>query len=257
MNNKVALSIMAHPDDAEFLCTGTFNLLHEREWEIHIATMTPGDLGSVEYNPIEISAIRRKEAKNSAKNIDGTYHCLESRDNFIMYDPPTICKAIKLIRTVKPTLVITHSPSDYMVDHEMTSKITQTACFSAGMVNLPTENVAAFDPIPYLYYADPLEGKDKFGNPIIPTTVIDISTQISKKEEMLCCHKSQRDWLLKHHGIDEYINTMKQFGMERGKLIQKMYAEGFRQHLGHAFPQENLLKIELENYVNEQKQSKY
>ena len=39
-----ALAILAHPDDAEFLCAGTLvRLACERGWSIHIATMTPGD----------------------------------------------------------------------------------------------------------------------------------------------------------------------------------------------------------------------
>jgi len=40
---KVALGIFAHPDDAEFLCTGTLSLLLKAGWSIHIATMAPGD----------------------------------------------------------------------------------------------------------------------------------------------------------------------------------------------------------------------
>jgi N-acetylglucosamine malate deacetylase 1 len=43
--NKTVLCIGAHPDDAEFLCAGTLALLHERGWQIHIATVTPGDCG--------------------------------------------------------------------------------------------------------------------------------------------------------------------------------------------------------------------
>ena len=58
---KVALALNAHPDDAEFMCAGTLALLHEKGWEIHIATMTPGDCGSAEYNREEISRIRRAE----------------------------------------------------------------------------------------------------------------------------------------------------------------------------------------------------
>ena len=53
-NDKIALSIGAHPDDAEFMCAGTLALLHERGWEIHIATMTPGDCGTVQYSREEI-----------------------------------------------------------------------------------------------------------------------------------------------------------------------------------------------------------
>src|SRR5436309_2535741 len=44
--HKVALSFLAHPDDAEILCAGTLMRLREAGWEVHIATATPGDCGS-------------------------------------------------------------------------------------------------------------------------------------------------------------------------------------------------------------------
>jgi hypothetical protein len=65
------------------------------------------------------------------------------------------------------------------------------------------------------------------------------------KEEMLCCHQSQRNWLLKHHGMDNYVISMKKLGEKRGEQIGSRFAEGFRQHLGHAYPQDNILKAEL------------
>jgi N-acetylglucosamine malate deacetylase 1 len=244
-DNKTAFAIVAHPDDVEFMCAGTLALLFEKGWEIHIATMTPGDCGSAELGRAEISSIRRKEAANSAAILSADYVCLECDDVFIFYDRPTLLKVIELIRKVKPGIVFTHSPSDYMVDHETTSKLVQTACFSAGMANIKIPNTNPFDALPYLYYLDPMEGKDKFGDVIQPHFIIDITSVIETKEQMLCCHKSQRDWLFKHHGIDEYIFTMKNFSAKRGKKIKTLYGEGFRQHLGHAFPQENILKNEL------------
>ena len=68
---------------------------------------------------------------------------------------------------------------------------------------------------------------------------------IDTKQKMLSSHKSQRQWLLKHHGVDEYIDSMKRFAKDRGSSIAKEYGEGFRQHLGHAFPNDNILKKEL------------
>jgi hypothetical protein len=49
--------------------------------------------------------------------------------------------------------------------------------------------------------------------------------------------------------MDEYINAMRRFAEERGRDAGTGYAEGFRQHLGHGFPQENILKKILGNVV--------
>jgi LmbE family N-acetylglucosaminyl deacetylase len=249
-SEKVVLSIGAHPDDAEFMCAGTLALLHQRGWQVHIATMAPGDCGTVQYSREEISRIRKGESARAAALLDGKYHCLECGDIFIMYDRPTLLKAIELVRRVRPRIVLTLSPSDYMVDHETASRLAQTACFCCGVVNVEIPGAEPFEPIPYLYYADPVEGKDKLGTEIKPGMYVDISGAIDTKEKMLCCHESQRDWLLKHHGMDEYVNMMKAFGSKRGQEIRCAFAEGFRQHLGHAYPQDNILQKELGNLVH-------
>jgi len=70
---------------------------------------------------------------------------------------------------------------------------------------------------------------------------VDITGEIEVKEKMLAHHASQRNWLLTHHKVDEYILAMKRFAAERGIETGVKYAEGFRQHLGHSFPQDNFL----------------
>lgn len=249
-NKKRALALMAHPDDAEFLCCGTLALLFQRGWEIHLATMTPGDCGSEQLGPDEISAVRRVEAANSAAVLDGAYHCLECRDGLIAYDAETTVRAVGLFRTVRPAVVFAMSPSDYLIDHEVCSAIVRNAAFFAGVPNFKTGDLPPSRPVPHVYYADALEGKDLFGRPVEPTVLVDISTVIETKSEMLRCHASQRDWLLKQHGMDEYIDAMLATGQNRGKTIGVRYAEGFRQHLGHGYPQDNLLAGELGNLVH-------
>ena len=64
--NPRILAIHAHPDDIEFQCAGTLALLAEVGCPITLATMTPGDCGSVERDAEAIAAVRRAEAKASA-----------------------------------------------------------------------------------------------------------------------------------------------------------------------------------------------
>lgn len=249
----VALSICTHPDDTEFLCAGTLALLRQKEWEIHSATLTAGDLGSAEHTREQIARIRPVESARSIALLNGTYHCLHCPDLFIAYDRPTLTKAVELIRKVRPRVVFAPSPRDYMIDHETGSRIVQMAAFAAGLPLLETPGHAPIDYIPHVYYTDAVEGKDIFGDPIEPRVLVDVSGVIEVKQKMLCCHESQRNWLLKHHGIDEYIMTMKQMAADRGKRIGRPYAEGFRQHLGHAYPQDNILKTVLGDLVHERK----
>ncbi|MBS1231321.1 MAG: hypothetical protein H6R35_159, partial [Bacteroidetes bacterium] len=236
------------PDDAEFMCAGTLSLLNRAGWTIHIATITKGDKGTTVFSMEEISSIRKEEASRSAEIIGGYYHCLEFEDVYIFYNRDTINRTTNLIREVHPDIVFTASPNDYMIDHEITSLIVETACFSSGIKNMEI-NAEPFEPIPYLYYCDPMEGKDKFGNLIQPSIYVDIESEIYTKEKMLSCHASQRNWLLKHHKVDEYVLCMKHLAEMRGNEINKVYAEGFRQNLGHSYPSYNLLKEILGDLV--------
>jgi LmbE family N-acetylglucosaminyl deacetylase len=248
--NTTALAILAHPDDAEFLCAGTLvRLREEHGWAIHVATMTPGDCGSAEHGPAEIAAIRRAEGAAGAKAIGATYHCLEERDLRVIYNEPALEKVTRLLNRVRPQVVFTHSPDDYHLDHEQTSKLVRAATFAAPIKNFlhahGAEEFPPLDHIPHVFYCDPLEGKDAFGNAIPPSFRIDITAAIGAKGAMLACHESQRAWLRKHHGVDNLVESMRAWSATQGKSAGVAFAEGFRQHLGHSYPQDNILKTLL------------
>ncbi len=239
----VVLSVLAHPDDAEFLCAGTLiRLAREHGWAAHVATMTPGDCGSAELPPEAISAVRRREGAHAAALIGATYHCLEERDLLIVYGEPALERVTRLLREVRPTVVLTHSPADYMLDHEVTSAVVRAAAFAAPIPNFLAGRLPPpLAHIPHLYYCDPIEGKDALGRDVEPGFCVDVSSVIEDKAAMLARHASQREWLLKHHGMDQYVQAMRDWSAHRGRRIQAAYAEGFRQHLGHSYPQNNLL----------------
>jgi len=239
---RTVLAFLAHPDDAEILCAGTLIRLHDLGWQVHIATATAGDCGSAELPPEEIAEIRRGEAVAAAECIGATYHCLDERDVNVIFDKSANRKAIDLFREVAPTLVFTHPRHDYMLDHEQVHQLARSAAFSYPMPNASTLPLAAGSTIPWLYYCDPIEGDDPYtGEPVQPTTCVDSSAVIGRKTEMLACHASQREWLRSHHGMDEYIESMKRHGAMRGREIGVNYAEAFVQHRGHPFPKSDIL----------------
>jgi LmbE family N-acetylglucosaminyl deacetylase len=239
------LCLHAHPDDIEFLAAGTMAMLAAEGHEIVLATMTAGDCGSDLYPPAEISVIRRQEAAASAARIGANYDCLEFLDLAIFVDDASRRKVTAALRRHRPDIVVTASPVDYHCDHEATSKLVIDACFGCSAPNYDTSAYGsdpALPAIPHLYFLDPTEGLDRDGNPITPQFVVDVSGVISTKEEMLACHESQRAWLRRQHGIDNFIDLGREWCGRRGKLAGFDYGEGFRHYTGHPWPSDPMLE---------------
>ena len=237
-------ALHAHPDDLEILAFGTLLRLKERGCTIELATMTPGDKGSAEHSAQEIAAIRRDEAAAAAEVLGANYTCLEFRDLQLHVDDESRRRVTEAVRRARPDLVLTAPPVDYMTDHEHTSRLVRDACFAASVPNYKTQQWDPAPPterIPHLYYCDPVEGIDWFGQPAPYSVLVDIGEQIETKLQALACHASQREWLRRQHGEDEYLDSARRWSAARGEPAGFAAAEAFRQHTGHPYPHDDLL----------------
>ena len=242
---KNILAIHAHPDDVEILAGGTLAQLAKAGHRITIVTMTPGDCGSADYSPDEIAAIRRAEAARAAALIGAQYRCAEFRDLSIFSDQASRRRVAELLRETAPELILTSSPVDYLCDHEATSQLVRDACFGAPVGNYVTGAQPPAPPltaIPHLYFMDPISGVDLEGCPVLPDFFVNVEAQMEIKTAMLAEHASQREWLLKHHGMDDYLETMRAWTHENGQRAGIEFAEGFRRYKGHPYPESPLLE---------------
>ncbi len=265
----VVLAVGAHPDDVEINCAGTLKALQDIGCAIHVATMTLGDCGSMQLPSDEISCMRRAEAEEACRILGARYHYVGSRDFCIFNDDVHNRRTTALLREVTPQIVLTHSPGDYMLDHDNTSVLVRNACFYAPAPNYDCSRFGAapaLKTIPYLYYWDVMEGVDIFGKRVTPGFYVDVSGEMELKSRMLAAHRSQREWLQVQHGMDEYLDTMRGWAAARGREASAItgppargkrgyagravsYAEAFRQHLGHAYPRDNILAALLPSRV--------
>jgi len=236
------LAIHAHPDDVEVLGAGTLALLAGGGNHITIVTMTAGDCGSVEMNLAETGRVRQKEAATAAAIIGADYHCAGFGDLCLFSDDASRRQTTELIRAAKPDVVITASPVDYHPDHEATSMLVRDALFASSVPNYQTGPAAALAAIPSLYFMDPIEGRDRSGIRITPDFGVDITAQFETKAKMLAAHASQRNWVMKQHGIDDYTGSMEKWSAKRGRQYGVAYAEGFRQYRHHPYPATPLLQ---------------
>jgi LmbE family N-acetylglucosaminyl deacetylase len=142
-------------------------------------------------------------------------------------------------------VVITSSPADYMCDHEATSALVRDACFAAPAPNYKTNAVEAAAPIaaiPHLYFMDSVGGVDRENRPIPADFAVNVGGVFQKKKAMLAEHRSQREWLRAHHGIDEYLDMMERWTRANGRRAGIELAEGFRHYKGHPYPESPLLQ---------------
>ena len=244
MSPRHVLAIAAHPDDVEFMMAGTLTRLKGLGWEVCIATIGNGDCGSAVLGRGEIARVRAGECRKSAAVLGAQFRCVGIADVRIFVNDESLMSVVETLRWARPDIVLTQPLDDYMGDHEYAGALVRHACFAAPMPNYATgaaEPLPVVDRVPHLYYADPMGLTDIFGRDVSPQFVVDITSTIAVKREMLKCHVSQRDWLLKQHGMDEYVMEMERQSRKRGALIGAEFAEGFRQHLGHGYPQDNLL----------------
>lgn len=246
------LALMAHPDDIEITCAGTLLLLKEAGWKVHLATMTAGDLGSATLSRAAISKVRRREAAASAAVLGAGYTCLGFDDLTIVYGEASKRRVSALLRHVRPDLMVVPSPVDYMADHEETPRIAREAAFASTIPNWEARwNGRRLPPcakLPAVLYADPIDHVDHAGRRVAVERVVDITAVIDRKERMLAAHDSQRSWLRAQHGEDEYLHWMRRMGADRARDFGRRsvkYAEGFRRHLGHGFPREDVLTDSL------------
>jgi LmbE family N-acetylglucosaminyl deacetylase len=247
------LALMAHPDDIEITCAGTLILLRAAGWDVHMATMTAGDLGSATLPAAAISRIRRKEAAASARLLGAGYTCLGIPDLTIAHGERQKRIVTGLLRAVRPDLLITHPPVDYMADHEQTSYLARDAAFGSTIRNWAARRPVGVragkvappcDTLPALLFADPIDLATPDGSRARARQVVDISSVIEQKAAMLAAHASQRAWLQQQHGEDEYLHWMRRVGVERARAFGRKtvtHAEGFVPYHGHAFPHDDLL----------------
>ncbi|MBL8993604.1 MAG: PIG-L family deacetylase, partial [Spirochaetia bacterium] len=160
----VVLAAGAHPDDIEIMMAGTLILFKEAGAEIHMLNVLNGSCGTAEYSRKDIIRIRWKEAREAAKMIGATIHPPLFDDLGIFYDAKSQARVAARIREIKPDVVLTQSPEDYMEDHMITVRHIVTGFFCKGMRNLPTNpKRKSYQTDGVLYHALPHGLRDGLG----------------------------------------------------------------------------------------------
>ena len=223
MDKLRVLAVGGHPDDLEILCGGTLAKYVKLGHKVVMAHLLNGNKGHYEMNSKELARVRKEEAENAAQIIGAEMLSLDFPDGELFSNLETRKKVIDLIRQVKPDVIITHTPRDYMSDHIITSHLVCDASFLSASPLFKTGQ-EVHDKITPIFFIDTMAGVN-----FLPSEYVDISDTFEKKKEMIKQHRSQIDWLKRHNNIDmlEFVETVNRF---RGLQCGVKYAEGFCQY---------------------------
>jgi LmbE family N-acetylglucosaminyl deacetylase len=214
---KRVLVIVPHPDDAEFHAGGLLFQLIQEGAKIHIITATDGRCGTYSHNVEEIKDIRKMEAEKAAQMMGASIDLLDYPD----YGLDTINKDIlreqlvRLIRTIKPDLVIAEDPcqkDQVHPDHRYLAECASDAIHFSQLPNVYPEHVQKgltphFVTEKYFYTEDPSR----------INKVIDVTLFIGQKLEAMRIHQSQVQFL-----VEDVMLQAKAAGLD----LQAVSAEG-------------------------------
>ena len=232
-----AIAIAAHPDDIEFAMAGTLLLLKRAGYEIHYFNLLSGNGGSAEYPAAATSRIRRQEAKRAAKLLGAHWHPPIGDDLELVYSVRKLRRVAAVVRDVRASIVLTHSPQDYMEDHMTTARLAVTAAFARGIKNFTVvpARPAYVDDVT-VYHAMPHGLMDWLRRKIVPGAFVNTAAVQETKLAALAAHRSQQNWLHLSQGMNSYLQSMTDMSRSVGWMSRRFqHAEGWRRHLHYGF----------------------
>ena len=153
------IAISAHPDDIEINCAGTLAKYSKAGHEVYMCNCCTGDKGHFIIQPDELAAMRKKESEKSAALIGAEHICLGYGDMELFHQSKEARdKLTDILRSIKPDIIITHTPDDYMSDHVAVSHLVYDATFSASLPHYRTAKGEGFADICPVFYMDNLGG---------------------------------------------------------------------------------------------------
>lgn len=194
--NRRALVIAAHPDDADFGAAGTAHLWSQQGWQFYYLVCTDGSKGSDDesMSPEKLIPLRREEQRRAAKHLGvKDVFFLDHVDGELVADRGFLGEVVRCIREIQPFAVFTHNPEAVIIrdsfinhaDHRATGITVCDAVYPAARdrLNFPEHIAEGLKPhkVNELY----IWGSEQ------SNFTVDITDIIETKVEALLLHDSQ------------------------------------------------------------------
>ncbi len=151
---QAVLAIGAHPDDVEIGAGGALLVHRSMGHEVSILTLSRGARGGAETT-------RAGESEMAALALGATLFLEDLQDTRIGEGDPTIGAISRVVESVRPTVIYTHSLHDVHQDHRNTHRAAMVAVRNVGRVycfQSPSATVD-FRPTRFVTIDDQLERK--------------------------------------------------------------------------------------------------
>jgi LmbE family N-acetylglucosaminyl deacetylase/CheY-like chemotaxis protein len=126
-NRQSVLAIGAHPDDVEIGAAGSLLAHRSMGNEVSILTLSRGARGGTETT-------RASESAMAARVLGATLYHDDLQDTNISESDPTISVISRVVESVQPTVIYTHSFHDVHQDHRNTYRAAMVAVRDIGRV---------------------------------------------------------------------------------------------------------------------------
>jgi bacillithiol biosynthesis deacetylase BshB1 len=216
------LAIFPHPDDAELTCGGTLLKSTKQGYRVGILDLSAGEMAS------RGSVSQRSDESTRAADILHVSHRenLGLPDSGLTNTPETRLQVAKVIRRLKPSIVITTAPSPFgrHPDHRVTAELVRDACFISGLKTI-SPDLPAHRPRKVLHSITYREDYLK------PTFVVDISDEIDAKLAAVAAYDSQFSGATQAGEVypngEPLIDIIRHQAAHYGSLIRVTYGEPF------------------------------
>ena len=231
------LAIAAHPDDIEFVMSGTMLHLASVGWTLHYLNLANGCYGSNKLDREQTTAVRLREAQAAAVAMPANFYPPMCNDLEIFYTSELLARVAAVVRQVQPSIILTHAPVDYMEDHQNAARLAVGGAFTRAMPNFTTDPPhASYDAPVAIYHAQPHGNRDPLGQKVEPSYFVDVTPFRQRKRDLLALHASQGDWLDDSQALASYLDTMELLNRVVGQWSGRFeLAEGWRRHLHLGF----------------------
>ena len=226
------LALFAHPDDIEFHASGTLLQLGRRGWDLHYCNISSGNLGSTTTPPAKTATVRKAEARASAKILGATWHPPFCHDLQVFYTDENIRRVCALIRSVQPTILLTHPAQDYMEDHMATCRLAVSGAFARGVPFYKSKppKPSTLTPVT-LYHSMPRGHQTPDRQPVHPDAYVNVAPVHAQRQAALSAHRSQKEWLDLTQGPGSFLELLEHDSVELGRRSKKFtLAEAWHRH---------------------------